>query len=128
MKCYYSTLKDLVAAAAATGEPPTPPATSDIPNMMELVRFRGKEKRINIPQDISTNYYQFGILLLEDDTGTRVRSIEHRCREDSEQINMDILQQWVNGEGKLPVTWGTLVEVLHDVELTSLARDITAVK
>ena len=127
MKCYYSTLKDLVAAAPATGEPPTPPATSDI-NMMELVRFRGKAKRINIPQDISTNYYQFGILLLEDETGTRVRSIEHRCRGDSEQINMDILQQWIKREGKLPVTWGTLVEVLYDVELTSLARDIAAVK
>jgi len=86
--------------------------------MIELVRFRGKAKRINIPQEIGTNYYQFGILLLEDKTGTRVRSIEYRYRENSEQINTEILEQWINGKGKQPVTWGTLVEVLRDVELT----------
>ena len=140
-----SILKELSAAAAATdepptppatGEPPTPPATSgpptpatgDIPNMIELVRFRGKAKRINIPQEISTNFYQFGILLLEDRTGRTVRSIEYTCRGDLERINSDILQKWIKGEGKKPVTWGTLVEVLSDVQLTTLARDIEAVK
>ena len=96
--------------------------------MIELVRFRGKAKRINIPQEISTNFYQFGILLLEDRTGRRVRSIEYTCRGDSERINLDILQKWIKGEGKKPVTWGTLVEVLSDVQLTTLARDIEAVK
>jgi len=114
-------------AAAATGGPPTP-ATGDIPDMMELVTFRGKTKKINIPQEISTNYHNFGILLLEDKTGARVKSIEHRYRGDSEQINREILEQWINGNGKQPLTWGTLIKVLYDVELTTLARDIAAVK
>ena len=96
--------------------------------MIELVRFRGKAKRINIPQEISTNYYQFGILLLEDETGTRIKNIEYRFRENSEQINMEVLEQWINGKGKQPVTWEMLVEVLRDVELTTLAGDIAAVK
>ena len=96
--------------------------------MIELVRFRGKTKRINIPQEISTTFYQFGILLLEDETGARVKSIEYRYRGNSEQISAEILEQWINGKGKQPVTWGTLVKVLRDVELTTLARDIVAVK
>ena len=96
--------------------------------MIELVRFRGKAKRINIPQEISTNYYQFGILLLEDETGTRIKNIEYRFRENSEQINMEVLEQWINGKGKQPVTWEMLVEVLRDVELTTLAQDIEEVK
>jgi len=141
----HSSFKELSAAAAATDEPPTPatdgpptppatdepptpPATGDIPNMIELVRFREKAKRINIPQEIGTNYYQFGILLLEDETGTRIRSFECKYRGDSEQISTEILEQWINGKGKQPVTWGTLVEVLRDVELTTLAGDIEAVK
>ena len=122
-----STLKELSAAAAATDKPPTP-STGDIPNMIELVRFRGKTKRINIPQEISTAFYQFGILLLEDETGARVKSIEYRYRGNSEQISTEILEQWINGKGKQPVTWGTLVKVLRDVELTTLAQDIVAVK
>ena len=114
-------------AAAATHKPPAP-AIGDIPNMIELVRFRGKTKRINIPQEISANYHNFGILLLEDETGARVENIEHRCRKDSEQINREILKQWIDRKGKQPVTWETLVEVLHDVELTTLAQDIEEVK
>ena len=96
--------------------------------MIELVRFRGKAERINIPQEISTNYLKVGILLLGDETGARVESIEHRYRGNSEQISTEILEQWINGKGKQPVTWGMLVEVLRDVQLTTLARDIAAVK
>ena len=112
-----------------TGDPPTgDPPTGDIPNMIELVRFRGRDKRINIPQEIGTNYYQFGMLLLADENGKRVDIIESECRGKTEQINLKILKQWIKGKGKQPVTWGTLVEVLYDVELTVLANDIAAVK
>ena len=98
------------------------------PILIELVRFRGRERRINIPQEISTKYPQFGILLLEDTKGTRVRNIEYKHREDAEQINLEILQEWINGRGRQPVSWATLTEVIRDVELSELASDIEAVK
>ena len=41
---------------------------------------------------------------------------------------MEILEEWVSGRGKQPVSWGTLTEVLRDVELGVLAREIEAVK
>ena len=88
------------------------------------MRFRGRERRINVPQEVSTKYTQFGILLLEDNYGHRVRNMEHKHRGDVEQINMEILREWVNGRGKQPVSWATLTEVLRDVELSVLARDI----
>ena len=47
---------------------------------------------------------------------------------DAEQINTEVLQQWITGRGKQPVTWKTLTEVLHDIELTTLAGEIEAVK
>ena len=95
---------------------------------MELVRFRGRERRINIPQEVSTKYTQFGILLLENTYGDRVRNMEHKHRGDAEQINMEILREWVSGRGKQPVSWETLTEVLRDVELSVLASEIEAVK
>ena len=101
---------------------------TDRPTLIECVRFRGLERRINIPQEIGIQFYDFSKFLLEDDTGARTRSIAFKHRDDAEQINMEVLQQWINGRGKHPVTWKTLTEVLHDIELNTLAGDIEAVK
>ena len=103
-------------------------AIGEHPSLIELVRFRGRERRINIPQEISTKYRQFGILLLEDTNGARVRNMEHKHQRDAEQINMEILEEWVNGKGRQPVSWEILTEVLRDVKLGQLASDIEAVK
>ena len=96
--------------------------------MIELIRFRGRERRINIPQDIGTEYNWFGVLLLEDEMGTRLKNITHAHMKNPEDINMEVLRQWVDGKGKTPVTWETLIQVLRDTELTTLADDIEAVK
>ena len=48
----------------------------------------------------------------------------HKHLNDAQQINTEILQEWLTGTGKQPVTWTTLVEVLHDVELSALAGEI----
>ena len=52
----------------------------------------------------------------------------HEHSNNAEQVNIAILQEWLTGRGKKPVTWTTLVEVLRDIELSTLAGDIEAVK
>ena len=52
----------------------------------------------------------------------------HKYHYDAEQINTEILQKWLTGSGKKPVSWATLVEVLRDIELSALAGDIETVK
>ena len=69
---------------------------------------------INIPANIGQKYWQFGILLLIDDTGQMVGSIVHEHQRDTELINLKILQKWINGVGQ-PVSWDTLVQVLKDI-------------
>ena len=106
---------------------PTPPA-EDHPTVRDCIMFQRLGKRtINIPQEIGSNYYQFGLLLLDDPNGTRVRNIERDYRE-IEQINTEILREWVTGRGKKPVTWETLTEVLRDIELGTLASEIEDIK
>ena len=100
----------------------------DRPTLIECIRFRGRKARINVPQEIGIKYYQFGLLLLEDKTGAKIDSIAHKHRDVPEQINMEILKEWTTGRGKHPVTWKTLVEVLHDIELSTLAGEIEALK
>ena len=70
----------------------------------------------------------FGILLLEEKTGGRVSAIAHKHNYDYEQTSLEILEDWISGRGKQPVTWNTLIEVLYDVELSTLAREIAAAK
>ena len=95
--------------------------------MLDCIWFQGREGRINIPQEIGLNYYKFGIQLLDDHNGNRVRNIERDCRE-TEQITTQIIQEWATGKGKKPVSWKTLTDVLRDTELNVLASKIEAVK
>ena len=82
---------------------------------------------INIAEKISTKYHDFGLLLLDDHNGTRVRNMELKYNQDAERINKEILQEWATGRGKKPVSWKTLTEVLCDIELGTLASEIEAV-
>lgn len=85
-----------------------------------------KYRKINIAQAIGTRYNMFGILLLADYTGAKVEAIIRQNMYDAEQINIQVLQHWLAGNGQQPVAWKTLIEVLHDVELNTLATDIEA--
>ena len=99
------------------------------PNLQELLKFTCTDGRvINIPVEIGTKYVQFGTFLLDDRNGSRVKVIAHKYLNDAEQINTEILQQWLVGSGKQPVTWATLVKVLHDIKLSTLAGEIEADK
>ncbi len=80
--------------------------------------------RVKVLEGISINYHDFGILLLEDNTGTQLNAIVDKCRENAKAINREILVQWLAGKGKQPVSWNTLLEVLKDIDLQALASDI----
>ena len=76
-----------------------------------------------MPQRVGNNYTNFGILLLDDKTGSRVDSIEDECRGKPDRITRRILQEWIEGRG-LALTWHTLIKTLKDCELNSLADRI----
>ena len=92
--------------------------------MLECTRFQGKQRTINIPQEIGSNYYYFGLHLLDDPNGNRVRNLELEYRQNAERINTEILREWATGRGKKPVTWETLTEVLCNIGLRPLASEI----
>ena len=99
------------------------------PTLQELLKFTCTDGRvINIPVEIGTEYIAFGVFLLNDPNGASVKSMAHHHLNKAKQINTEILQEWLTGRGKQPVTWATLVEVLCDIELSTLAGQIEAVK
>ena len=100
----------------------------DRPTLMECIKFQGRERKINIPQEIGVKYHDFGLFLLQDANRQRVKAIAHSYQNKAEEINKEILEQWITGKGKHPVTWKTLTEVLRDIELSVLAEEIEAIK
>ena len=83
-------------------------------------------RRVSIADEISVNYTEFGAQLLDDPTGTKVRNIEAAKLRDPKEINIEILREWLNGGGRVPVTWQALVKVLQDIDKGELAAEIAA--
>lgn len=65
----------------------------------------------------------FGKLLLNDTTGSILMTIEKSSNKISDKI-VQICSLWIDGEGRLPVTWSTLINVLNELQLQSLAFEI----
>ena len=74
--------------------------------------------------EIGTHYEKFGTLLLEDKKGSIVDSIVKSKHYVPVDITVEILRQWLQGKGRKPVTWQTLVKCLQDTDLTTLADDM----
>ena len=80
---------------------------------------------MNLAEEISTHYEDFGILLLEDDYGGLVSAIVKQHRDEAEKINREIFCSWLKGRGRQPVSWHTLAHVLTYIKMDRLAKLIT---
>lgn len=72
-------------------------------------------------QQIGTHYSTLGPLLLNDNTGTITSSITSEHQKNAEAINQEILKRWLQGQGKNPVVWLTLLDALDHSGLSKLA-------
>ena len=88
--------------------------------LQQLIRCRTKSG--SLLDQIGTRYWSLGVLLLNDDTGLITQAIIDQYREDT-TINREILKRWTQGQG-MPVEWATLIDVLNDIGLTELAREM----
>ena len=84
------------------------------------------EGKVNLAEKIP-DYWDFGVLLLDDHSGDQIAAIEKEQGKSTVDINRQILRLWVQGKGRQPVTWTTLVTVLQDIGLVTLAREIGAI-
>ena len=76
----------------------------------------------DIAAEIQNNHEHFGTLLLKDTNGNVVKGIVKASNGNPVDITVEILRQWLEGKGKLPVTWQTLIKCLRDTKL-SVAAD-----
>ena len=94
------------------------------PTLHGLRHFPVTNGYIDIAVEIGTNYEKFGTLLLEDRKGNIVDSIAKSKHYIPVDITVEILKQWLQGKGREPVAWQTLVKCLRDTGLNVLTANI----
>ena len=96
--------------------------------MPQLIGLRGKNKSINIAEAIGDQWRMVGIALLNDNSGTIVKSINEEFRGNAQNINLEILQRWKRGEGIHDRSWHGLLRVLrvHCVSLAEIVEEALA--
>jgi DNA-binding transcriptional regulator YiaG len=82
------------------------------------------KKSFDIADKIAHSYKKIGGELLQDLEGTRVGNIHTNNFHNVVDTSVAILEEWLEGSGKLPVTWRTLIRVLENYGKVELARDI----
>ena len=100
------------------------PSIEDKPTLEEVISFKTKTDSINITVQIGTHFNELGPMLLHDDNGMITQTITEQYRGNATKINYEILKKWIQGEGKGPVQWSKLIDVLKKIELSQLALKI----
>ncbi|CAI8020977.1 hypothetical protein GBAR_LOCUS12490 [Geodia barretti] len=98
---------------------------SDRPKLPMFTSFPAQSgKFINIVQRIGANYLLLGIHLLNDETGSITQSIISSDPKSPTNIILNILSCWLQGGGRRPVTWVTFINVLTQIGLLELTKEL----
>ena len=99
-------------------------AKEDRPTFPKLLNFKTSSGTVNIAKRIGADYNLLGIFLLQDEDGTVTDAIADERHHNPFKVNYEILKQWIQGKGRQPVQWSTLIDVLKKIELSELAKKI----
>ena len=111
-----------LAANAGQLPQPTPQSKPTIPLLKRLHTQSGGI--IPIIERIGVRSRDLGICLLKDDTGAITDTIEALHRPDQNRVTEAVLQRWLQGTGRTPQSWATLITVLREIGLNALAQEI----
>jgi hypothetical protein len=64
-------------------------------------------------------------LLVNDKDGAKLAAIRRDfIQQGVEMCCLQVFLDWIKGGGALPVSWGTVITCLHDMEMHRLAEDV----
>ena len=93
------------------------------PEMWQLRSFVGRTGRlVRVVEEVSPDWEKLALAL--QFRGGVIRAVERNQHFQVEAACRTILQRWLDGESRQPVTWGTLMECLEDIGHGSLASEL----
>ena len=95
----------------------------DRPEMWQLQSFVGVGGRpVRLVENVRADWEMLSLAL--QFPGGVIRAVGRSQHFQVEAACLTILQKWLDGEGRQPVTWETLVECLEDIRHGTLASDL----
>lgn len=102
---------------------PVPLLAGDRPEMWQLRMLVGMSGRtVRVVEEISPDWEKLALAL--QFRGGVIRAVERNQHFQVEAACQTILQRWLDGESRHPVTWETLMECLEDIGHGTLATEL----
>ena len=104
--------------------------TESQPTLMLLTFFPrpfvvdGGNGRLNIIQRTANHYAELAMHLLDDRNGDITAGLEEQFQRNPVKIVTAVYMNWISGTGRKPISWRTLIGVLRDIGLISLAEEL----
>ena len=97
----------------------------DKPSLMEIHAFprSGGQDAVDIMTD-STEDSKFVTCILDDEKGNKIKEIRNNIKQTGGGVMDRVFNDWLNGKGKMPVTWQTLIACLEFAQLMALVEVI----
>ena len=95
----------------------------DTTTLKHLIDFplRSSNESLNIIKKIAMEVDDLGIYLLSYEMTDTIKT---QFNNDLVKATKEVLHQWIQGKGKMPVTWNTFIQVLRKMELSVVADEI----
>ena len=84
-------------------------------------------KKIEIINTIAPKWKAFGIHFDFDEQGHTLDRIDNNHPNDATAGCTAMMKKWLEGEGRQPATWATLIELLKDAKYNDLAHQLEEV-
>ena len=100
--------------------------TSDSkPTLAKLSSLEKRDKtKIQVIKRVSPAWYDLGSLMDFDESGTKLEIIRESYHNNPVTCCRAMFQHWLNGNGRKPTSWRTLIELLEDSDQKVLAGEI----
>ena len=100
------------------------PALLRKPHLHELDRIAGRRKKVKVINKTAHLWKQVATrLYFEGHDILRIGKDQHQA----EDACRTVFIEWLEGKGRTPTTWGTVLEVLNEAEQGELANDLEEV-
>ena len=98
-------------------------STPTLAKLSLLKTSDGTGVRVEIIKRVAPHWRDLGILMDFDKEGTQLKNIEEKYS-DPIRCCQAMFRYWLNGNGRGPHSWNTLIELLEDCDHATLADEI----
>ena len=94
----------------------------EMPQLHELQRLCRDDVVVNVIKAVAPFWKKFALYLTMDGNMVEIWETNHVCQ--VEDAAMKLFRHWLNGNGRKPISWTTLIRALRENDLPMIATEV----